>query len=103
MRKIKFRGKSYDGSFRYGDLIQRHGQKYIGEECGECRIYPDSIAQLVGYDTDGKEIYEGDCLIAENGIPIYASIGTFARIEPADDVFFSELAKKNNWKLKADD
>ncbi len=33
-------------------------------------VYPDSVAQLVGYDADGKEVYEGDALVDEEGMPI---------------------------------
>lgn len=30
-------------------------------------IEPDSVAQLIGYDKDGKEIYTGDVVISELG------------------------------------
>lgn len=29
-------------------------------------VDPDSVAQLVGYDKDGNEVYEGDIIIDEN-------------------------------------
>ena len=66
---IKFRAKHITtGEYVYGDLIHdRHGKTrityasdiaptvYVNEA-----VKPDSVAQLVGYDADGKEIYEGD-------------------------------------------
>ena len=60
MREIKFRGVTYDGRTLYGDLIQRHGKVYINEECGECIVKPESVAQLVYRNIFLKEFYEGD-------------------------------------------
>lgn len=68
---IKFRGKHITTSeYIYGDLIHdRHGKTrityasdialtgYVNEA-----VKPDSVAQLVGYDADGNEVYEGDKL-----------------------------------------
>jgi len=82
MRQIKFRGRVPDtdkldgGRIVYGSLVD------YGEDDGLYRywIHPiggggrnyfpvdeDSIAQLVGYDADGREVYEGDELISVNG------------------------------------
>lgn len=41
-----------DGEGDY--IINNGGKAYL--------IYPDSVAQLVGYDADGNEVYEGDKL-----------------------------------------
>ncbi|MBQ3435079.1 MAG: hypothetical protein IJG24_08565 [Selenomonadaceae bacterium] len=66
-RPIKFRGVSLDtGEFIYGDLriigirphIFKEAQCYYDEELIE--VGEDSVAQLVGYDCDGREVYEGD-------------------------------------------
>lgn len=66
-RPIKFRGRRSDnGELVYGSychevyrdlgtlhaIIDEGGEEFIVEE--------DSIAQLVGYDQDGNEVYEGD-------------------------------------------
>ena len=42
------------------DLIQRHGKFYINEECGECIVKPESVAQFVYRNIFMKEFYEGD-------------------------------------------
>ena len=47
MRPIKFRGKTFDDEIETLETIE---------------VEPDSVAQLVGYDEDGNEVYEGDLL-----------------------------------------
>ena len=73
-RPIKFRGVSLDtGEFIYGDLriigirphIFKEAQCYYDEELIE--VDEDSVAQLVGFDRDDKEVYEDDTLIDQNG------------------------------------
>ena len=70
---VKFRAKPIIGDeFIFGDFVSR------GDECAirvkennylfnlheyEIAVKPDSVAQLVGYDADGKEVYEDDKLI----------------------------------------
>lgn len=57
MRQIKFRGvRMSDGETIYGYYYVRAGDAYIDE----WRVEPDTVAQLVGYDNDGEEVYEGD-------------------------------------------
>lgn len=75
MKTIKFRGKSkYSGKFVYGGLYDGGNQYYIVNVYYEGKassnfeemftelepIYPETIAQLVGYDANGNEVYEGD-------------------------------------------
>ena len=57
MKKIKFRGISKcDNLPVFGDLEHYNNQVYIDDYV----VYPESVAQFVGYDADGKEIYDGD-------------------------------------------
>ena len=62
---IKFRGKDVQSGeyvyFRLEDDICEVGKYYrVGEDeyCHYVKV--DKLEQLVGYDDDGKEIYEGD-------------------------------------------
>ncbi len=68
-RPIKFRGKRSDnGEFVYGsDLAQYDGYVLISNGAPRIYVDPDSIAQLVGYDKDGNEVYEGDTVILPTG------------------------------------
>ena len=80
-RLIKFRGVSLDtGEFIYGDLriigihphIFKEAQCYYDEELIE--VEPESVAQLVGYDCDGREVYEGDVCLYPDGSEFTAAI-----------------------------
>ena len=51
MRKIKFRGKNEKGEYVFMELEEPI--VFNGEQV-------ESVAQFVGYDADGNEIYEGD-------------------------------------------
>lgn len=64
MRTIKFRGVDTSGELIYGNYSQ-----YSRDECAISDgkrlafVKPETVAQLVGFDKDGKEVYEGDRLI----------------------------------------
>ncbi len=65
---IKFRGKRADGEYVYGDLIHRFtddGENFttatrLTNEVVAYYVDEDTVAQLVGYDAAGNELYEGD-------------------------------------------
>ena len=61
-REIKFRAKSLDGIWEYGDLHLHCKHPYICNLNG-AKIYIDenTVGQFTGlHDKNGKEIYEGD-------------------------------------------
>ena len=71
---IKFRGIAEDGKNIFSDSIQfdvdNKGREFcrLKDEFGNwLYVDPDSIAQLVGYDSDDNEIYEDDELIDSAG------------------------------------
>lgn len=58
--QIKFRGVRVDnGEFVFGDLLQQPVCRIVNSD-GEFEIKPESVAQFVSNDIDGKEIYTGD-------------------------------------------
>lgn len=69
MRQIKFRGIDAEtGGTVYGYPVIYDSGKfthwfYRPNEDSNCPVKPESIAQLVGYDSNGVEVYEGDTLI----------------------------------------
>ena len=70
--RIKFRGRDMNGHFNYGLLtkkrIRSSGEIRFAIAAGNCSagetipVNENSIAQLVGFDEDGREVYEGDKL-----------------------------------------
>lgn len=61
---IKFRGKDVDTDrYVYGDFVQGDYDFMFINNSNIYRVYPESVAQLIGYDADGNEIYEGDRII----------------------------------------
>lgn len=76
MREIKFRGKSVDGFWVSGSLLQREiAEKLISMICtaaivdNKFIVKNETIGQFTGLcDCEGKEIYEGDVVRHENYI-----------------------------------
>ena len=62
MREIKFRGRDDTGYPHYGDLTHEGKNIFVDDVC----VDPDSVAQFVGYDQNGDEIYSDDRIIIHN-------------------------------------
>lgn len=80
--KIKFRGKRLDnGEYVYGDFLHSVPMSsftgIIDEDGFVHEIKPDSQKQLVGYDSNGVEVYEDDTLIGEEGIKKYDYVALY--------------------------
>ena len=81
---IKFRAKDcITGELLFGDLFHKKYGVFIGAAVDEgyavCEVFPDSVCQLVGFDKNGNEVYEGDVVYFksdENKRPLRASSGT---------------------------
>ncbi len=80
----KFRGLDITGFWRYGDLFQDKVCVIIDEKSAYL-IEPSSISQLIGYDSDGKEIYEGDSVTDFKG-DIWQNLQSYSDVDDAEKV-----------------
>ena len=68
MRQIKFRGRDSRGNVFFG-CYDESTATIDDFEYAACHVVePESVAQFVGLDADGNEVYEGDILIDEQGL-----------------------------------
>ena len=79
MNKHKYRGRTSAGVDVYGTgvFVDYDGQKYI---VANFQFIPvDEVAQLVGFDYNANEVYEGDILVYDH--PSSEKLGTTIRYE----------------------
>lgn len=68
MRKIKFRGINKCGEYVYGDLLHKKSRTYIAvTHYLKYKVDSSSVAQFIGEDSNGAEVYEGDLIIDKTG------------------------------------
>ena len=100
--EIKFRGKVCGlEKFVYGDLLNT-AQPCIVPTKGNHSPIPvekNSVAQLVGYDSDGKEVYETDLLIDSDGHEWSAELLPQAEMD-CGGVYENLYNAKSSFRLK---
>ena len=90
-RPIKFRGRDIDtGKIVYaelGEIMKTPDPGYLTFiPCEAYYVEADSIAQLVGVDKDGNEVYEDDLVTDKNGDDGFAAL-----LPVVDDVFVTDV------------
>ena len=101
-RTIKFRGRDIDtGEFVYAELGQISAEindEYLSFITDDAHLVDtDSIAQFVGYDANGNEVYEGDTVIGDTGDKFTVH---FHPLAVNDDDCIDMLDGKFSFKLK---
>ena len=85
MRQIKFRGKKPDGELVIGSYAYVLMSPMILDDYGHYHdVDPETIAQLIGYDKDGNEVYEGDDIRSHFGNICKATFRHYAGIIDGD-------------------
>lgn len=101
-RPIKFRGRRVDnGEFVYGDLLHMTGERFgiiFDKRIAATEVAPETVTQLVGYDSNGREVYEGDKLANDQGDEFTAELfdgvitdDGFAHIIPVEILTLKEI------------
>ena len=112
MRQIKFRGRYVgdyvmdeyiaEGTMLYGGYVEIEGKPYIiPKDDTAIQVTPESVAQLIGIDANGREVYEGDKVIRiagdedfnpEKAYPMAAAFDDYAAIRD-EEIVLVEAAK----------
>ena len=116
MRTIKFRGryvKDYigneyvaEGEMIYGGYVELNGKPHIIPHDMALQVQPGSVAQLIGIDANGREVYEGDTVIRivpnpdwddedfepEKTFPMAATFDDYSAIRD-EEIILEEAAK----------
>lgn len=111
MREIKFRGRDIEtGKLVFGSLVEYEGGKYrfwINPLEGDRNypVDPESVAQLIGVDRNGAEIFEGDTVIRiggdedfdeEKAFPMTATFEDYAPIRDGEIIKFEIVGRVND-------
>lgn len=80
---IRFRGRDNLGYYSFGGFYKNEemdctyiitDENYNYGTLDYSRVEPDSVAQLVGYDKNGRKVYEGDIVTDKNCRELTASL-----------------------------
>lgn len=73
-RPIKFRGRDTQSNVYFGSFDEDTCTIDCWDVAETIVVERDSVAQLVGYDKDGREVYEGDTVVSEYGDCVIARL-----------------------------
>ena len=92
-------GKKFTPKMVYGNLHATESGDYAniisfkveGKATESYLVHPETIAQLIGYDKDGKEFYSNDTLIDSRGEEYYVGTMIIRYDEIGTRFYFSRL------------
>ncbi|MBR2519712.1 MAG: hypothetical protein IKE46_08010 [Selenomonadaceae bacterium] len=73
-RPIKFRARNEYGEVFYGSFDEDTCTIDCWDIAETVVVERDSVAQLVGYDADGNEVYEGDELVSVDNGTVWVAV-----------------------------
>lgn len=85
MKIIKFRGKTTDGKILFGAVKNFANEIYMFDAEADVWREIKKVAQFVGYDANGKEIYEGDVCLNRYGFEETATLTADFKIFVGED------------------
>ena len=102
MREIKFRGKTPDGRWVYGDLLHaehnfKKGIDIVTDDWKQESVDPETVGQNTDIeDVNGNEIYEGDIVKFDNSRESNTGVVVWDRCNPCMAILYTHKLTNMN-------
>lgn len=103
MREILFRGKTHDGEWVYGDLVQKAEGSFCWcgimlQNIGETQtVIPETIGQYTGLTANGTKIFEGDIVKGKDNLERNLEVSGYIDHKNGSFVIVGDLMTHYRW------